>query len=210
MINRFGDNQNGEVREDYIIKSFTAGLLPWVDHYGYLITRVVEAIDCFTVLKSPLQIMQDSLLHYGHDLNGATQAAKQALGNIDMPPVKVYNNIYWFPIYSKVKEHNIWIASNHGNLYKAKNRTETNLYIGKNHIITLELSQRTYEGKLNKARTLEIIHNLRFQELYEETPHETNAQIVREYQHPYYHYVQFGEKTNNEKPVKHKITLLKY
>lgn len=101
------------------------------------------------------------------------------------------------------------VFSNHGNLYEAKNRKETSLYIGKRHIITLELAQRAYEGKLNKARTLEKIHNLRFHKLYEETPHETEPQIVREYQHLYYHYVQLGEKTNKKKKTNQKIVYLK-
>lgn len=152
--------------------------------------------------------MQDSLLHYGHDLEGASQASRQALGNINMPPVKVYNHIYWFPIYSKEKEHNIWLSSNHGDRYKAKNKKETNLYIGKRHIITLELSLRAYERKLNKARTLEKIHHDRFQEIDEDTPIETNTHIIKEYQHPYYCYAQVGQKPTNEKKLKQKMVFL--
>ena len=209
LINRLGDSQKEEVREDYIIKSFTAGLLPWIDHYGYLVTRVVEENDFFAVRKSPLHIMQESLLHYGHDLDGAIKAAKQALGNIHMPPVKVCDNTYWFPIYSKEKEHNIWLSSNHGNYSTAKNRKETNLHIG-NHIITLELSKRAYDSKLSKARTLEKIHHQRFQELYEDALPETEAQIIKEYQHPYYRYTQFQQDPNNKKREKQKMVFLKY
>ncbi|GIN69582.1 hypothetical protein J14TS2_00570 [Bacillus sp. J14TS2] len=208
MINRLGDIKSEEVRENYIIKSCTSCLLPLIVNYGYLMTRVVEENDSFTVRKSPLQIMQDSLLYYGHDLEGASQASKQILGNINMPPVKVYNNIYWFPLYSKRKEHNIWIASHYGDRYKAENKKETNLYIGKRYIITLKLSLRAYESKLIKARTLEKIHHDRFQEIDEDTPIETNTQIIKEYQHPYYYYAQVGPKPHNEKKGKQKIFFL--
>lgn len=208
MSRRFGVNQHEEVRKDYIIKSFTACLLPRIDHNGYLITRVVEENDSFAVRKSPLQIMQDSLFYYGSGLDDATKATKRTLGNINMAPVRVHNNIYWFPIYSKEREHNIWISANHGDLYQAKDRRKTNLYIGKRHIITLNLGQRAYGSKLHKARTLEKIHNQRFQEIDKQTPIEAEPQIIAEDQQFYYHHVQFGEKTNKEKTEKHKITLL--
>ncbi|MBO0993113.1 competence protein ComK [Bacillus sp. SD088] len=208
MINRCEVNKSGEVRENYIIKSFTAGLLPLIDNYGYLMTQVVEENDYFAVRKSPLQIMQDSLLYYGHDLEGASQASRQALGNINMPPVKVYDRIYWFPIYSKEREHNIWLSANHVDRYKAENKKETSLDIGKKYTITLELSLRAYERKLNKARTLEKIHHDRFQEIDEDTPIETNTHIIKEYQHPYYYFAEVGQKPNNEKKGKQKIFFL--
>ncbi|MCJ7840690.1 competence protein ComK [Lederbergia sp. NSJ-179] len=182
-------DQNFEIRQDYIIRTFTAGLLPRTNHHGYLFTQVVEEGRYLYVRKTPLEIMEESLLHYGHDLDGATKAAKQALGNIDMPPIKVCKGMYWFPTISPKKEDNIWIAAHHAGNYKPGSGNKTSLFIGEKQMITIKLSPRAYANKLNNTRNLEEIFERRYKEKSKDILAQTDYQIIKEHHHPGYHYV---------------------
>lgn len=182
-------SQSFEIREDYIIRTFTAGLLPRTNRHGYLFTQVVEEGRYLYVLKTPLEIMEESLLYYGHDLNGATRAAKHALGNIDMPPVKVCEGMYWFPTISPKNEDNIWIAAHYAGNYQPRPGNETSLFIGEKQMITIKLSRRSYANKLNNARNLEEIFERHLKNKSEDISAKTDYQIIKEHHHPGYHYV---------------------
>lgn len=77
----------------YVINRKTIVLIPDLDVYGNLITRLLEGKSSFLVNMSPITIIEKNILYYGHDYEGAIEAAKLALGNIDVPAVKISGSL---------------------------------------------------------------------------------------------------------------------
>ncbi|MEK3888424.1 competence protein ComK [Bacillus sp. FSL K6-3431] len=138
----------------YVINRKTFSFIPTFDSYGHLFTRVIESDTSFLVSRSPLQIIEQSIIYYGHDYNGAKVAAKQALGNIDMPPIKISGHlgIYWFPSMSPSRDECIWFCEDHidDSIYLSRKKTKIILPLG--HEIIIEGSKKHFDLKLHRAR----------------------------------------------------------
>ncbi|MCM3111966.1 competence protein ComK [Lederbergia lenta] len=184
----------------YVINRKTFALIPTFDSYGHLFTRVIEGDTSFLVSMSPLQIIEESIIYFGNDYKGARVAAKQALGNIDMPPIKISGSlgIYWFPSMSPSRDECIWFCEDHidDTIFLSRKKTKIILPLG--HEIIMEGSKKHFDLKLHRARdyrkkietrttgTSYILHK----------PHE-DVLIIKEHNPNSYQFDQTAQKKKN-------------
>lgn len=85
------------------------------DRNGKRCTLVRELDKTFTVDRSPLHILEDSIKCIGYDLKGAMASAKWILGEIHMPPVMInpIQSICVFSDKSAKNEDTIWFNPVH-------------------------------------------------------------------------------------------------
>ncbi|VEF49517.1 ComK family protein [Bacillus freudenreichii] len=145
-----------DIKDFYIIKRNTAALQPVFTKYGFLYTKVYEGPFVFLVKLSPLQIIKDSMHHYGHDWNGAVKAAKTVLGSIDMSPVKISGSLglYWFPSKSPYAEDCIWFALDHIDERLCTAPKETKIFFPSGHHVTAPMSLKQFNKKMHRAQEL--------------------------------------------------------
>ncbi|MFD1707006.1 competence protein ComK [Siminovitchia sediminis] len=155
-----------EMKEFYFIKRLTYVLIPIIVEHGYIYTKVIEGPRVFLVKLPPLQIIKNSMQHYGHGWEGANKAAKAALGKIDMPPVKICGKlgIYWFPSKSPYADDCIWFA-----LDPIKDRIpitskETKILFPFHQHVTVPLSLEQFTKRRIRTYDLKSIYEKRTEE----------------------------------------------
>lgn len=138
--------------EKYIIKTITIALIPIFTECGIIFTRVLEGERSFIVAKCPLYIMRYSMKYYGRDYNGAKIAAKLALGDINIVPVKLSGTLglYWFKNKSSENADCVWFALHHYQNAKAISPNESNVYLSYGHKVRIPS---------NVTRFKRIVHN---------------------------------------------------
>ncbi|MBW8351715.1 competence protein ComK [Bacillus sp. IITD106] len=151
--------------ENYIINVDTKAILNNFDEFGNLCSIVLEGEEFYKVNQSPYSIVERSIEYYGHSLQGAIVGAKGALGNIDMPPVKICGKlgIYWFPIKSIGSDDNIWLSVNHIKDYESLDAKTVKVIFLDDTDIKIECSYGSFDRKVKNAlklkNTLEIRSN---------------------------------------------------
>lgn len=152
-----------DFKKFYIIRRNTAALQPFFTQYGFLYTKVYEGPFVFLVKLHPLQIIKDSMEHYGHGWNGAVKAAKTVLGSIDMSPVKISGSlgIYWFPSKSPHAEDCMWFALDHIEERLSIAPKETRIFFPSGHHITAPMSLKQFNKKMHRTQELKTTHEKR-------------------------------------------------
>ena len=155
-----------EVKKQYIIKRETGMILPHYSENGCLYSRVFEGTESFLVEKKPLELIDFSTAYYGHCLKGALAAARKALGNIDMPPVKISGilGMYWFPCSSPKKNDCVWLNIEHIIDFEAVGRRTVKVTMKHGHSIELEMSFRRFIRKYHHALSYKSIMEQRAKE----------------------------------------------
>ncbi|MBS4195711.1 competence protein ComK [Lederbergia citri] len=146
-----------KMRDDYIINRFTMALMGVFVKNGYFYTRVLEAKKVFIVKLSPIEIIENSLIHYGSGLNAAKKATKAALGNIDMPPIKICGSlgIYWFPSMSPKNKNCVWFSLNHIKDSIPVPNNKTKVLMEYDHTITINISKDLFKTREYRAQDLQ-------------------------------------------------------
>ncbi|MCR2823803.1 competence protein ComK [Lederbergia panacisoli] len=146
-----------KIKKRYIINRFTIALMGVYVKNGYFYSSVLEGEKVFLVKLSPIEIIENSLIHYGGgDFNGAKKATRAAIGNYDMPPIKISGSlgIYWFPSKSPTNKDCIWFSLNNikDSIPVEHNKTKILLQFG--HTITLTIRKSVFKTRKYRTRDL--------------------------------------------------------
>ncbi|MCR2822975.1 competence protein ComK [Lederbergia panacisoli] len=147
----------------YIINRFTIALMGVYLKNGYFYSLVMEGKKTFLVNLSPTEILETSLLYYGNDLEGAENASKAALGDIEMPPIKISGSlgIYWFPSTSTENADCVWFSVNHIKEIIAVGKSKSKVVLEFGDAITVNIRKKAFEMKEYRARYLKNIYDKR-------------------------------------------------
>ncbi|WP_425481992.1 competence protein ComK [Cytobacillus depressus] len=144
------------MRSQYTINKDFKYMKGYRDRHGKLCTLVKETEKTFMVDKSPLEIIDDSIVRIGYNLKGAMETSKRLLGNIYHHPVLVcpIQRIVLFPTQSAKHEECIWFNPNHiKRTTSHKRQTFITFSNGKTKIIRAKLC--SFNSKLQIAEQLE-------------------------------------------------------
>lgn len=144
-------------REDYCIIAETIMLIPFFNDCGYLYSKVIEGEDVFIVRKSPLQIIEFSLLSYGNNFNGALLASKFHLGGKKMLPIKICGTqcIYLFPTQAYKNPMCEWVFVHHINDLKKSKHVGTHIFLKNGRVLTINMKEKQLKVKINLAKELQ-------------------------------------------------------
>lgn len=181
----------------YVINRKTFALIPKFDSYGHIFTRVIEGETSLLVGISPIKIIEQSLTFYGNDYKGARTAAKQALGNIDMPPIKISGTlgIYWFPMMAPSRDECIWFCEDYIIDTVCLSNKKTKVILPHGHKIIIGSYKNQFDLKLHRARDYRKKMETRTTDTayFIHRPHE-DIHIIKEHNPNSYHFDQTTQK----------------
>lgn len=122
------------------------------DSYGKLCARVMAGKTSFLIDRTPLHLLDDSLIYIGFDLRGAMKSAKMMLDKRNKCPIIVnpYLGICLFPSHSPYKADCIWFNPEHiVKTNAAGNKTEVILSNG--HSILVDSRLTYFNDKIQTA-----------------------------------------------------------
>ncbi|GHH98633.1 hypothetical protein AM1BK_21760 [Neobacillus kokaensis] len=125
------------------------------DRYGKLCARVMDGTAAFLVDRTPLQLLDDSLIAIGFDLRGAMNSSKRILGKKIKCPVIVnpYLGICLFPLKSPHKADCIWFNPKHIMKTTAAG-SKTKVELSNGYYIMVDLKLYYFNDKIQTARQL--------------------------------------------------------
>jgi len=99
------------IEKHYIIQPQFMYMMSHYDRHGKLCTLIIETNRTFIVDQSPQEILKESIRRIGFSLQGAIDAAKYYLGDVNMCPIMVNPilRIVLFPTRSPKHEETIWL-----------------------------------------------------------------------------------------------------
>ena len=120
---------------------------------------MVEGEKVLEVNESPLEIIKNSLEYYGNSFEGAIKRAKNALGNVSMPPVQISCKlgIYWFSSKSPIHEDCVWFGVDHIYGYNQLPRKMLKVYFRNGFEVTLDGSYSVFGSKVNRTNKFKDI-----------------------------------------------------
>lgn len=125
------------------------------DRNGKVCTLVRELDKTFTVDRTPLHILEDSIKCIGYDLKGAMASAKWILGEIHMPPVMInpIQSICVFSDKSAKNEDTIWFNPAHI-VRTISYKKKTYIEFSNGITLVLHCSVSSFNTKLQNAMQL--------------------------------------------------------
>ena len=143
------------IQKNYFIEKNTILITGEYDRYGKQLARVMVGKSSFLVDRTPLQILDDTLVYIGFDLRGAMASAKLILDERTRCPIIVnpYLGICLFPNKSPFNDDCIWFNPEHIIRTKALgNKTVAELSNG--HSIIVDTRLTSFNTKIHKANQL--------------------------------------------------------
>lgn len=143
------------IQSSYIVDEKLILLMGEYDPFGKLCSRIMAGKSAFMVDRTPLQLLDDSLIYIGFDLRGAVAGAKSVLNKKMKCPIIVnpYLGICLFPSKSPYKPDCIWFNPNHiVNTTAFGNKTKVELSNG--YSITMDEKLSTFNDKIQLAQQL--------------------------------------------------------
>ncbi|WP_040207208.1 competence protein ComK [Neobacillus jeddahensis] len=134
------------------------------DPYGKLCTRVILGKETFLVDRTPAQLLDDTLLYIGFNLNGAIKGARSILGNRKMCPVIVnpFHGVCFFPNKSAKRGDCIWFNPDH--IVKTKPRgTKTEVELSNELTLIIDSKLHSFHNKMQIAFQLKQLSQERCQ-----------------------------------------------
>ncbi|MFB6803800.1 competence protein ComK [Peribacillus butanolivorans] len=144
------------IRNSYLMNRETIGMLVEYDSKGVEMTRVIEGKNTFFVIKTPLEILNDTLNYFGSDLNGALVGAKSVLvGKYKLPIcINAQLGMAWFSCSSFRKGGGIWLSYIHINHFEKISDKETMVHTNFGHSLPVSMSTNQLEFKRDQAAYL--------------------------------------------------------
>jgi competence protein ComK len=151
-----------DVRDRHLINEKTVLLTGEYNELGELWSRVIEGEETFLVRKSPITLIEETLLHLGSNFLGARRSSKYLLSPTRMHPISVnpQMGILLFPTKNMKCHCNIWFSLIHVKTIKPVGINQIEVLTSFGHTILIELSERAFNNKRQKAIQLqEAINN---------------------------------------------------
>ncbi|PLR95896.1 competence protein ComK [Bacillus sp. T33-2] len=144
---------------DYMINKETVLLTGEYDEFGSLCTRVIEGEKTFLVQRTPVQVINKTLLRLGSSFRGARDSSKEVLGVMKMYPLKInqYLGIWLFPTKACSKQNCVWFSLMHIKKTKAIGVRKTEVLLSYNHTFEIEMKETSFNNKRQKAEELREI-----------------------------------------------------
>lgn len=141
--------------KNYIINNETSAFLSYF-HDGYECTQVLEGKESFFVSQSPDQIVRESFLHTGSDLEGAKKSAGFILKMKYKLPVclSAQKNIMLIQCNSTKEEGSVWLINSHILDIHSYETNQTTVYTNGGHILTVAIKTDRLQNKRNQATFL--------------------------------------------------------
>lgn len=153
-----------DIRERYLINEKTVLLTGEYNDRGELWSRVIEGEETLLVTKSPLTLIEETLLHLGSNFHGARRSSKYLLSPSRMHPISVdpQLGILLFPAKNMRRQSNIWFSLIHVKNTNPVRINQIEVLTSFGHTILLHMSEKAFNNKRQKAIQLQeaIIHNL--------------------------------------------------
>ena len=101
-----------QLLERFIVDKKTDMLCPYFTQTGLIYTFLLRNAKKLLVKKSPLKVIEDSLLFYGDSYQAVKENACQLLGKKTIVPIVINAKkpIYLFPTHSESKACNMWFS----------------------------------------------------------------------------------------------------
>jgi competence protein ComK len=146
-----------DVREKHLINEKTVLLTGEYNGRGELCSRVIEGEETFLVRKSPIAVIEDTLLHIGSNFLGARSSAKYLLSPTRMHPISVNPRmgILLFPTKNMTCHCNIWFSLIHVKNIKPVKSYQIEVLTSFGHTILIDMSERAFNNKRQKAVQLQ-------------------------------------------------------
>lgn len=153
-----------ELRDRHLINEKTVLLTGEYNDRGELWSRVIEGEETFLVRKSPIAVIEETLLHLGSNFLGARRSSKYLLTPTRMHPISVnpQMGILLFPT-KNIKCHcNIWFSLIHVKTTNPVGINKIEVLTSFGHTILIDMSERAFNNKRRKAVQLQeaITNNL--------------------------------------------------
>ncbi|WP_312474733.1 competence protein ComK [Neobacillus sp.] len=145
------------LKYDYLINEKTVLFYGIFNENGELFTHVIDEDDEFTVMMSPVQLIDKTLISYGSNFKGALNSSTQLLGeNRRMYPIKIDASldIWLFPTKSYKKETCIWFALNHVKGTQPLGVKFTKIFLSYGHTIEIVMKESAFRDKRLTAEDL--------------------------------------------------------
>ncbi|TXC82226.1 hypothetical protein FS935_21260 [Metabacillus litoralis] len=139
----------------YIIKDETMGIKPVYANNGALHSQVLCQYDIKLVTIRPYQIVKDSSIYYGCDLEGINNSAKEILKDQRMLPAVIsqVNQFCMIPLSSAKSDDCIWISFHHV-IDIIADKNDSIIVFTNHNKLRVPISRGTLQDKLNKSARL--------------------------------------------------------
>lgn len=153
------------IRDNHLINEKTVLVTGEYSDRGELWSRVFEGDDTFLVRKTPIALIEETLLHVGSDFLGARRSSKYLLSPMRMHPISVnpQMGILMFPT-KNIKSHScVWFSLIHVKATARVGITLTEVFMSYGHTILIDMTERAFHTKHNNAIKLQetISRNLK-------------------------------------------------
>lgn len=141
---------------EFNLNSETILIYPQFDHFGNLLTGVMEKNGTFLVDMCPSDLIDHNLKYYGSSLQGASDGTKMILGKIDMRPIVMNEKLglYWFPSKSPSSKDCVWFALHHIKDYNKIGKKKTLVNFSNGSTIVIDISLTSFDKKVQRTYKL--------------------------------------------------------
>ncbi|MCQ6274723.1 competence protein ComK [Bacillus sp. V3B] len=136
----------------YLINSKTSALCSYF-YNGYEYSQFLERKEIFLVSQSPEEIVKESFIYAGRDLNGATKSARRILKKTYKLPIALsaQKNIVLIKCKSTNREGTVWLISSHiDDTHPYQNR-QTFVHMTDGHSLTVAMETDELQTKRTQA-----------------------------------------------------------
>ncbi|WP_341301673.1 competence protein ComK [Lysinibacillus sp. FSL H8-0500] len=136
-----------------IMTSETMLYMPEYDAFGNLCTRVIEKDNEYVSKLAPTKLIDFNLRYFGSSLRGAFDGSKMVLGKLNKNPIVIHErcNILWIPSKSPLQPQCSWFAVHHIDDYVAVDKKRTKIIFMNGMDITVEISVKALEYRIQRA-----------------------------------------------------------
>ncbi|WP_285767278.1 competence protein ComK [Peribacillus sp. SI8-4] len=144
------------IRKKYVMNRETIAMMEHYDAHGEELAMVVEGESTFLVAQPRLDILNQSLNHFGLNLDGGLAGAKSVLGGRYRLPVCVSAQLgmVWFSSRSFRLGGGVWFSYIHIDDFEEVNEKETLVHTDYGHCLSVSLSKNQLIFKRDQASYL--------------------------------------------------------
>jgi competence protein ComK len=155
-----------DVRDKHLLNEKSVLVTGEYSERGELWSRVIEGQETFLVKKTPIAVIEETLLHVGSDFLGARRSSKYLLSPMRMHPISVnpQMGILLFPTKNMKCPNCIWFSLIHVKTTKRAGVNQTEVLTSYGHTILIDMTERAFHTRRHKAIELQetISRNLRY------------------------------------------------
>lgn len=148
------------MRKNYSVymKRNTIAYVSKFNEVGKLVTDIYTTNGLYRVDIEPIKLIDKVLKNYGSSYTGAKESSRWLLGDIDMPPLVIggAEGVYLFPSESPATPNCTWFLLHHVEHHKAIDKKNTAVYLTNGLVLTVGVSNSSFERRLTSATRLRV------------------------------------------------------